>query len=160
MKTISNAAEPSQTTNSDYFQPMSTDGRQKITQPLPILAPGFRSRAHLSCEVSSPESPNPLAKFRQTTTMGAYGRHQVSRVPPAAAACSQTSVQSASIGLRGRNSAAASGLPRLAFSLQPSAFSLAFPFWTSSNYASPLRLAAMTSEKIPSTSARARAPTR
>jgi hypothetical protein len=118
MKTIGNAAEPSQTTNSSHLQPMSAAGRQKTTQPLPTLAPRFCSRAHLSCEVSPPESPNTLAKFRQTTQMGAYGRHQVSRVPPVAAACSQTSVQSASIGLRGRNSAAASGLPRLAFSLQ------------------------------------------
>ena len=84
MKTIRNAAEPSQTTNSDHFQPMSADGRQKITQPLAILAPRFRSRANLSCEVSPPESPNTLAKSHQTTQMSAYGRHQVSRVPPVA----------------------------------------------------------------------------
>jgi len=58
MKTIGNAAEPSQ------------------TQPLAILATRSRSCANLSYEVSPPESPNPLAKFRQTTTMGAYGRHQ------------------------------------------------------------------------------------
>src|ERR1044071_1061566 len=76
MKTISNAAEPSQTTNSDHLQPVSADGRQKITRPLPTLAPRFRSRAQLSCEVSPPESPTTLAKFRQTTQMSAYGRHQ------------------------------------------------------------------------------------
>src|ERR1051326_429358 len=54
-------------------------GAKKPLSPCP--PPGFRSRANLSCEVSSPESLNTLAKFRQTTPMGAYGRHQVSRVP-------------------------------------------------------------------------------
>ena len=79
MKSIRNAAEPSQTTNSDhFFQPMSADGRQKITQPLANLAPRFRSRANLSCEVSPPESPNTFAKSHQTTQMSAYGRHQKS----------------------------------------------------------------------------------
>src|ERR1051326_8901899 len=73
MKTIGNAAEPSQTTNSSHLQPMSADGRQKTTQPLPTpWIPQPRQSLLRSFIARRPKHlPPNFAKLRLWAPMGA-----------------------------------------------------------------------------------------